>query len=286
MLLIIGVVLVAVSIMGGFVVAGGKLLALWQPAEYAIIMGCAAGSFLVGNSKTVLILTWQQTIRVLKGKHSSREAYQKTLTLLYLLFETGRKSGLAALEGHVENPDESELFNESGVIKNRRLTNFICDNMRLLGLGKVQAHELEGLLESEIETLADDLGRPAHSLHKLADSFPGFGIIAAVLGIVITMQKMGGPAELIGVSIAAALVGTFIGILLGYGVFGPLAQAVEHVVEDDVRMFECVKTALVAHASGRPSSIAVDAGRRVLFSEVRPSFEEMENWLLESREQN
>ena len=284
LLLIVGLLLVFASIAGGFVSAGGKLLALWQPAEFVIILGCALGSFLLGNSKSVIKATGQYILRVVTGKHSGPDTYQNILTLLYQLFETGRRSGLAALEAHVENPDESDLFKGAGVLANKRLKNFICDNLRLLGLGKIQPHELEGLLESELHTLQEDLGRPALSLQRMADGFPGFGIIAAVLGIVITMQHMGGPVEIIGVSIAAALVGTFVGILLGYGVVGPLAQAVEHVIEDDVRAFECIKATLVAYASGRPSAIAVDAGRRVLFSEVRPSFEEMENWLTESQE--
>ncbi len=281
MFLIIGLVLVAASVAGGFVSAGGNLLALWQPPEYVIIVGCAVGAFLLGNSPSVIKATGGHTLRVITGKHSNPDHYQRLLTLLFQLFETGRKSGLASLEGHVENPDDSELFRESGILPNKRLTSFICDNMRLFGLGKVKPHELEGLLESEIHTLQEDMGRSAASLQRMADSFPGFGIIAAVLGIVITMEKMGGPAEMIGISIAAALVGTFLGIFLGYVLIGPLSQAVEHIIDDDIRAFECVKTALVAHASGRPAAIAIDSGRRVLFSEVRPSFEEMEAWLME-----
>ena len=278
-----GIILLAVSVIGGFQLAGGQPLVLWQPPEFLIIFGGAFAAFLISNSWHNVKQTGKAIVRVFTGKHLSQAYYQRLLTLLYQLFELRRRSGVAVLEDHIEKPGESSLFIESGVLENERLTSFICDNLRLVAMGKVQPHELDGLLESEVSTMEDDLLRPAHSFQSVAEALPGFGIVAAVLGIVVTMGVMGGPVEMIGVSIAKALVGTFLGILLCYGVAMPLAQAIEHNVKEQVLLFECVRTAIVAQVSGRPSAIAVDAGRRLLYSEVRPSFDQMESWLLDNR---
>ncbi|MGI9275593.1 MAG: flagellar motor stator protein MotA [Endozoicomonas sp.] len=278
-----GIILLAVSVIGGFQLAGGQPMVLWQPPEFIIIFGGAFAAFLISNSWHNVKQTGRAVARVFTGKHLSQAYYQRLLTLLYQLFELRRRSGVAVLEDHIEKPGESSLFIESGILENERLTSFICDNLRLIAMGKVQPHELDGLLESEVSTMEDDLLRPAHSFQSVAEALPGFGIVAAVLGIVVTMGVMGGPVEMIGVSIAKALVGTFLGILLCYGVAMPLAQAIEHNVKEQVLLFECVRTAIVAQVSGRPSAIAVDAGRRLLYSEVRPSFDQMEGWLLENR---
>ncbi len=283
MLKFAGLAVLVLSVLGGFVFANGNLLALWQPAEILIIVGGALGSFLLSNPWSVVQSTGWHLRKCFSGKAYGQEHYQKLLTLLYKLFELRRKAGVAAMEQHVENPYSSDLFSVSGVLDDHRLTAFICDNLRLVSLGNITTHELDGLLDSELYALTEDIRRPAEALHKVADALPGFGIVAAVLGIVITMQTMGGPVELMGVSIAAALVGTFLGVLLGYGLVGPLGHAIEHSVKDQMLMFECAKEALLAHVSGRPSAIAVDAGRRVLFGENRPTFDQLEGWLLEGR---
>ena len=279
-----GVLLLAVSVMGGFVMAGGAPTVLWQPPEFVIIFGGAIAAFMISNSWTGVKQTSHAVVQVFRGKHLDQGYYQRLLTLLYQLFELRRRSGIAVLEEHIETPGESSVFTESGMLENPRLTSFICDNLRLVALGKIQAHELETLLDSELETMENDLLRPAHSIQAIADALPGFGIVAAVLGIIVTMGAMGGPVEVIGMSIAKALVGTFLGILLCYGFAAPLAQAIKHNVQEQVLMFECVKAAIIAQVCGRPSAIAVDSGRRLLYDEVRPSFEQLEGWLLENRQ--
>lgn len=279
-----GLILLPVSILGGFIMGGGSPMILWQEAEFIMIIGGALSAFLISNSWTDVKQTGRAIAQVFKGEHVSPAYCQKLLTLLYTLFELRRRSGMAVLEEHIENPGESTVFNESGILKNERLISFICDNLRLVALGKVPPHELEGLLDSELDTMEVDLLRPAHGIQSVADALPGFGIVAAVLGIVITMGSMGGSVEMIGLNIAKALVGTFLGILLCYGVAGPLAQAIEHNVKNQILLFSCVKAAIVAQVSGRPSAISVDAGRRLLYSEIRPSFDTMEGWLMESRQ--
>ena len=280
---LLGLVLLVVSILGGFVMAGGQPLVLWQPPEIVVIVGGALAAFFISNSWHTIKATGREIGRVFMGKHISQQYYQNLLSLLYQLFELRRKSGVAVLEDHIERPGESALFIESGILKNERLTSFICDNLRLVSMGRVQPHELDGLLESEVKTLEKELLRPAHSFQSVSEALPGFGIVAAVLGIIVTMGVMGGPVEMIGYSIAKALVGTLLGILLCYGLAGPIAHAMEHNVEEQVMLFDCVRTALVAQVMGRPSAIAVDAGRRLLTSEVRPTFETMEGWLTDSK---
>ena len=285
MLKLTGLIILAISVLGGFVIADGQLLSLWQPAQILIIIGGAFGAFMIANPWHVITSTIQHLLKAVRGSnHYPADYYQNLLTLLFRLYEVRRKSGVAALEAHIDFPEESILFEEARILDNHRLTSFICDNMRLVTLGKVLPHELEGLLDHELATMNDDLQRPADALQHIADSLPGFGIVAAVLGIVLTMQSMDGPAYLLGMNVAAALVGSFLGILLCYGLLSPLAKSVTHSIRDEVQLFECIKASLLAQVSGRPSAIAADAGRRVLYSEIRPSFAQLEAWLLESSE--
>ena len=280
---LIGIVLLGTSVIGGFMLSGGNPVVLWHPPEAIIIVGGGLAAFIVSNTLESIKATGRALARVFSSFTRREEDTQKLLTLLYQLFELRRRSGVAVLEEHIETPRESSIFTESGVLENERLTSFICDNLRLVTLGKVQAHELEGLLDSEIDTMGDELMRPSHTLQMVADALPGFGIVASVLGIVLTMGSMGGSAEVIGASIAKALVATFIGMTLSYGLVGPLAKAIEGNVREEIQLYSCVRSAILGMVSGRPSAIAVDAGRRVLFSEIRPSFEQMEDWLLENK---
>lgn len=280
---LIGITLLGLSVLGGFILSGGSLVLLWHPSEAIIIIGGGLSAFILSNTWKGILGTGRALRQAFSSASRSQADSQKLLTLLYQLFELRRRFGIAVLEEHIESPGESSVFTESGILENPRLTSFICDNLRLVTLGKVQAHELEGLLESEIETMEDDLMRPSYSLQMVADTLPGFGIVASVLGIVLTMGAMGGDAELIGSSIAKALVATVIGMTASYGIIGPLAKVIETNVQSEVQQFNCVKSAILGMVYGRPSAIAVDAGRRVLFSEVRPSFEQMEGWLLENR---
>ncbi|CAM3723290.1 flagellar motor stator protein MotA [Parendozoicomonas haliclonae] len=283
MLKFFGLLILAASIFGGFVASDGQLLSLWQPGQIFIIIGGGIGAFVIANPWAVIVRTGRYLSRAITGKNSyPTEFYQKLLTLLFELFEVRRRVGSAALEEHIDHPDQSVLFIESGILEYERLTSFICDNLRLVTLGKVLPHELEGLLEQELATMNEDYLRPADAMQAVADSLPGFGIIAAVMGIILTMQSMDGPAYLLGMKVAGALVGSFLGILLCYGLLNPLAKSITHAIREETQLFECVRAALTALVYGRPSAIAVDAGRRMLFTEVRPSFDQLESWLLES----
>ncbi|MCL6269565.1 flagellar motor stator protein MotA [Sansalvadorimonas sp. 2012CJ34-2] len=281
MLRIVGFFVLFASVIGGFVAASGKVLALWQPAELVVIAGAALGSFMVANPKSV-----QQQVMVhmkfafFKKYDFDRAFYMDLLRLVYQLLELSRKEGGNALEEHIESPENSGIFEAYPKIAgHRRLLHYVTDNFRVTSLGNVSSHDLENLMEQEVHTFGNDLKRSSKALQDIADACPGFGIIAAVLGIIITMQSIDGPVELIGVKVAAALTGTFFGILLCYGVLGPLATAIDHTAKCEIQAFEFVKATLVASVSGRPPLMAVDAGRRVLLDEIRPTFFEMEESL-------
>ncbi|WP_281647184.1 flagellar motor stator protein MotA [Parendozoicomonas sp. Alg238-R29] len=281
MLKIVGFLVLFGSVIGGFVAASGKMLALWQPAEIVVIAGSAVGAFMVANPKSVQ----QQVLEHLKfafiKKYDfDRDFYMDLLRMIFQLLEISRREGGNALEEHIETPENSAVFVAyPRISSHRRLLHYVTDNFRLTSLGNISSHDLESLMEQEVHTFGNDIKRSSKALQQTADACPGFGIVAAVLGIIITMQSIDGPVELIGVKVAAALTGTFFGIFLCYGILGPLASAIDHTAKNEVQAFECVKETLVASLSGRPPLMAVDAGRRVLWDEIRPSFFEMETWL-------
>jgi len=280
---LIGIGVVVVCVFGGFAMASGRLLALWQPAEMVIILGAVAGSMALGNSRKVLVEMWHQAKAVLQPQQRDDQiAYQQLLTLMSKLLEEVRAKGLKGLDEHIETPLQSSIFlGYPEVLENPLLLSFITDNLRMLGMGKTSPHELEALLEQEIMALEDDLLKPSRSLHHTAEACPGFGILAAVMGIIITMQHIDGPLTGIGVHVAAALVGTFIGIFLCYCLLGPLASSMEQWVTRRISMLECVKSILVAHVRGKIPLLAVDAGRKIIEQDLKPSFIEMENWITE-----
>ncbi|WP_257296179.1 flagellar motor stator protein MotA [Endozoicomonas sp. YOMI1] len=281
LLRIAGFAILFLSVFGGFVMAGGKLLALWQPPEIVIILGAAIGAFVISNPATVQKMTLTHLKYVLiKNKEFDKAFFMDLLALMFRLIETRHRKGMSAIEDDIETPESSELFQSyQRIISHPRLLYFITDNLRITGMGSMPGHAFEGLMESEIETLEEDLKRPAKALNSIADACPGFGIVAAVMGIVVTMGAMDGPVELIGVKVAAALVGTFLGILLCYGIFGPLAAALESTEQCEMLAFECVKMTLLASHSGLAPITAVDSGRRLLYKELRPTFPELEDML-------
>lgn len=285
MLKFLGLLIIAASIWGGVILSHGQLLALWQPMQFLIIVGGGIGTFFLSNPWYVVRKTTSYLTRSINGtRHYSTDSYQRLLTLLYELFELRRQFGSAVLEIHIENPSNSPLFLASGVLENPRLTQFICDNLRLVTLGRTLPHELEGLLNSELQTMIDDYQRSVTALQGIADALPGFGLITAILGIILAMQTMDSPLVELGVQIASALVGSLLGILLCYGLLNPMARSLNHTIHAEIQLFECVKSSILALVYGRPSAIAVDAGRRMIYSEIRPSFEQMELWLAEHQE--
>ncbi len=279
MQLIIGFVIVFGSIVYGYTHASGRMLALWQPAEFVIILGAGFGAMVISNPPYVLknILT---RLKMMFGKGYSESFFKSVLELMYELLEVIRKDGIKKLDDHIENPQGSDIFSKyPEVTKSNVLVSFITDNLRMMAMGKMSHHDLEAVLELELHALEEDLLRPSKALGKVGEAMPGFGIVAAVLGIVVTMQSIGGALALIGVKVAAALVGTFFGILMCYGVFEPIAASIANQVKKEMMALNMVSAILVTQAQGKPTLLALDAGRKVLHSEYKPSFITMEKWV-------
>jgi chemotaxis protein MotA len=278
---IIGLILVMGCVFGAFVMDGGKMLALWQPGEFITIIGAAIGSFVVSNPPKVLKGAIGSTLSLLKGPRYRRADYVDLLKLLYDILVKIRKSGMLAIEADIEAPEKSKLFADyPRILADHHMLEFITDCLRLIVGGNLDPHELESLLEYELETHHKEAGEPGHAVQRIADALPGFGIVAAVLGIVNTMAAIdGADTGTIGRKVASALVGTFLGILVAYGFVGPIAAAVEHRAHEEGKAFEVVKMALVASVRGYAPPVAVEFARKLLWSDVRPSFSDLENHL-------
>jgi len=265
--------------------ASGKLVALWQPAELVIILGAGLGSMIVGNSTVVLKDCLHQLKGLMAGRKQDAKRAQDFLMLMHLLLEEIRKGGLKVLDEHIEAPQESPWFQRyPQVLEDPLLVAFITDNLRLMAMGKNSAHEVEALLEQEIMAIEDDLMKPSKALHRTGEAMPGVGILAAVGGIIITMQYLDGPLGDIGVHVAAALVGTFIGIFFCYCVLEPASSAMAEANHRRVSLLEAAKAILVANLEGKAPLHAVDAGRRVLELDIKPSFATIESWLHEQEQ--
>jgi chemotaxis protein MotA len=277
MFIIIGFIVVLGSVLGGYVLAHGKLGALWQPYELLIIGGAAFGAFLVANPIKVVKACASGIPRLLKGAHYRKSDYVDILAMLYDVLMKARREGMMSIERDVDDPAASELFGKYPKLQaDKRLMEFTTDCLRLMVSGNFEPHELEQVLDIELETHTKEANEPAHALQVLADSLPGFGIVAAVLGIVITMASIGGEAAEIGKHVAGALVGTFLGILLGYGFVGPLAAAMQHHAQEEAKAFEIIKMALVSSLRGYSPSVAVEFARKLLFSDMRPAFADLD----------
>lgn len=276
---LIGLGVVLLAVIGGFMMAGGNVAALWQPAEFVIIFGAALGALIVGNSSTVLKDMLGQIKGVFAKQPEQTQLYKELLMLMHQLLETIRMKGFRDLEDHIENPDASSIFlSYPTILENPQLLQFICDNVRLMGLGKINSYDLDALLEQEINTLQIQQTKPSEALHTVGEAMPGFGILAAVGGIIITMQHLDGPLSQIGYLVAAALVGTFIGIFGCYCLFEPLSSAMKAQVAKKMALLDCVRAILVSHSKGHIAVVAADSGRKLITTDVKPSFSEMEDW--------
>ena len=276
--LIIGSIIVIASIVIGYTAHGGQLLAIWQPFEILIICGAAFGAFIIANSMKVVVTTLKSIPSLFGGAKYKKQHYMDLLALLYDLFVKARKEGLMAVESDIEDPKASEIFNKyPSVLKNHHAVEFIADYMRLIVSGNMNAFELENLMNAELETHHHEAEMPAHAVNTVADSLPGYGIVAAVLGIVNTMGSLGGPVEEIGVKVAAALVGTFLGILLAYGFVGPISKILEWHVMEEGKYFECIKACIMASVQGYSPQVAVEFGRKTMPTGLRPAFAELES---------
>ncbi len=280
MFIIIGAVVVLGSLVTGFSMAGGSIGALIQISEFITIGGAATGALLIMAPMPVIKKIISAITGALGAKHIEKEEYMQLLKALYDIFLVAQRDGLLAIEKHIENPAESEVLNQSeAFIKNEIALAFFSDTLKVMLSGGVPPHEIEALMDTEIETYEAENKPIAELLTKLGDSFPGLGIVAAVLGIIVTMASINEGAEVVGHHVAAALVGTFLGVLLAYGFVGPLATNIEHNIEMQIRFMETIKTAVVAYAKGNPPIVAVEIARRTLFQDVRPSFTELESFL-------
>ena len=284
MLVIVGYVVVLVSVFGGFAMAGGHLGALWQPLELLMIGGGALGAFFVGNTSKAIKATLKDLPTVLKGSKYSKSTYMELMALLYELLGKVRKEGLMSIEGDVENPGESPIFTKyPKVLADHHVIEFMTDYLRIMVSGNLNAMEIENLMDIEIETHHHEAMVPSHVMAKLGDGMPAFGIVAAVMGVVHTMESVGIPPAELGILIAHALVGTFLGILLAYGFVGPLASLLEQKAEEGTKMFQTIKVTLLANLNGYAPVMAVEFGRKVLNSTERPGFAEMEEHVKQKR---
>ncbi len=280
MFVIIGFAVVLLSVLGGFAEAGGPFLVLVQPAEFLIIGGAALGALLASAPKSVLQKIVEKSLGAIKGVTVTKATYLSVMKLMYELLYMAQKEGLIALEKHIETPAESPIFSKyADILAHKTLISFMNDTFRMVIIGGIASHDLESLMEGDIETHHNDMKKPSMVLSKIADTMPGLGIVAAVLGIVITMQAIDGPAAEIGKKVAAALVGTFLGIFLCYGFIQPLASNLDIAGEKEMQVFEVVKNAIAAFARGFSPLVCVEFARRSIPSEVRPEFVEMEAYV-------
>jgi chemotaxis protein MotA len=274
---IIGIVLVFGAVVGGFLMEKGKISVLLQPAELLIIGGAGLGTLLAANPLPPVIRIFKSLLGVIGGSRYNAAFYLESIKMLFDIFQFARKSGMAKLEEDIENPEKSTLFSKyPALMKDHHILDFVCDTLRTSVAGVVAPHDLDALVEADIDIHHHASSAPVRSLITVADALPGLGIVAAVLGIVITMGALNGPPEQIGEKVAAALVGTFLGILLSYGLVGPLASNLEKMIEAETEYYQVLRAGLMAFAKGMAPMIAVEFARRAIPHDMRPTFKEME----------
>lgn len=277
MFVIIGYIVVLGSVLGGFVMSGGHIAALLQPLELLMIGGAAVGAFVVANGGKPMKATLKALPQVFKGSKYNKALYMELLSMLYEVLAKVRKEGLMSIEGDVESPHESPLFSKyPKVAGDHHVMEFLTDYLRLMVSGSLNAFEIENLMDNEIETHHHEGEVPISAIAKAGDAMPAFGIVAAVMGVVHTMESVGLPPSELGILIAHALVGTFLGILLAYGFVGPLATKLEHSLAEQTKFLETIKVTLLASLNGYAPQMAVEFGRKVLYSTERPTFSELE----------
>jgi chemotaxis protein MotA len=277
MLFIVGSVVVILCVFGGYAAAGGHVTVLWEPFELVIICGAAVGAFIISNRKPVLSHAGSAVAGLVKGEKYDKSAYLELLSLLYTVFKLAKTKGALALEPHVEKPEESSLLQQFPTFHgNHHAVIFLCDYLRLLTLGTDNHHEMETLMDEEIETFHEEHGAVATAIQNVADGMPALGIVAAVLGIIKTMGSITEPPAVLGHLIGGALVGTFLGVFLAYGFIGPIASAVKARNDAETKYFQCIKAGILAYMQGYAPAIAIEFARKALNSDVRPTFYEVE----------
>lgn len=277
MLFIVGTVVVLGCVMGGYVALGGHLYVLWQPFEFVIIGGAAVGAYIISNPKNILSKTGSALGLLLKGPKHTKDDYLELLSLLYTIFKMAKSKGMLTLESHVENPEESELFQRFPKFHgDHHAVTFLCDYLRMMVLGTENANEMETLIDQELETHHAEQSNIVGAIQTVADATPALGIVAAVLGVIHTMGSITEPPAVLGKLIGGALVGTFLGVLIAYGFVGPIANSIKAIYEAEGKYYQCIKVALLAHLNGYAPSVSVEFARKALYSHVRPTFYEVE----------
>jgi chemotaxis protein MotA len=274
---IVGVLVVFGAVIGGFLMEKGQLAVLIQPAELVTIGGAAIGTLLAANPMHILKGVFASLVGILSGSPYNKQRYLETLKMMYDLFTKARKEGVVAIEGDIEESDKSTIFAQyPKFMKDHHAVDFVCDTMRMAITGGVQAFDVDQMMELDMDVHHHSAGLPTSALNTVADALPGLGIVAAVLGIVITMGALGGPPEEIGQKVAAALVGTFLGILLCYGVLGPLASMMGKINEEEHSYYHILRVVMLAFIKGTSPILAVELARRAIPAHIRPSFAEVE----------
>ncbi|MCX6147958.1 MAG: flagellar motor stator protein MotA [Candidatus Kapabacteria bacterium] len=278
MFVIIGIVLVIGSMLAGYMMHHGQIGVLIQINEFIILGGVAFGSMVVANPMYIIKAIIAGVIQTLSGPKVNKAAYLDLIKMLYELFQFAKREGLIALEPHVENPEGSSIISKyPSFLHNHHAVVFMSDTLKIILSGGVPAHDLEELMDLDLESAHQEEHFAQTGLNTVADAFPGIGIVAAVLGVIITMGAINEGAEVVGASVAAALVGTFLGILLSYGIFGPLARNLEIIQFTESKYMLAIKASLLSFAKGAPSAVAIEYGRRAINPELRPSFKEAED---------
>ncbi len=273
---IIGLVVVFGAVIGGYLMHHGNLAVLVQPHEFVIILGSALGTLIVSTPMPTIKKMGAQIKGVLGGR-PDKKTYLELLTMMFEMFQIAQKQGLLGWEEHINDPEKSSIFQKyASFLKNHHAVEFMTDTMKVIVSGTSNPHDLEELMDMDLETLHAEEGKAPTALTSVADAMPGLGIVAAVLGIVITMGAIDGPPSVVGMNVASALVGTFLGILASYGVLGPLATAMTHYNDEHHKYIEVIKNGLLAHVKGVSPAIAVEFARRSIYAAVRPTFEEVE----------
>ena len=276
MLLIVGYVIILLASVGTYAVHG-SLAALFVPLEYVAIVGLTIGGFIASNGNKAIKATLKALPSVLKGSHLNKAVYMDLLAMLYEILAKVRKEGLMSVEGDIENPESSAVFSKYPKIQHdHHVMEFICDYLRMMVGGNLNAFEIENLMDIEIETHHQEAHTPAHVMSKVADAVPAFGIVVAVMGVVNVMGSVGSPPAVLGKMIGGALVGTFLGILVSYGFVAPVAGQLEQKCEEEGKIFQVIKAVLLASMNGYAPQVAVEFGRKVLYSNDRPTFLELE----------
>lgn len=277
MRLLIGIIAVFASVFGGFAAMGGNLAVLWQPVEVIIIIGAGLGGYVIANTPSVLRETANVVMRVASGRRTTKSDYLDLIALLYALLRAAKSKGMSYIEADIDKPEDSAVFAQyPRVFRHPRSIVFLCDYLRLMALGQDNAHDMEALMMEEIETIGRELNQVPKALQNLADTLPALGIVAAVLGVIHAMAAISEPPEVLGHLIGGALTGTFLGVLLSYGMVGPIAAAARQRREAEINLYVCIKAGVIAYLRGSPPQVCAEFARKVLYADIQPTLAEVE----------